>query len=223
MVDRYRGWIFLVAGVGTYGLIFSTQLLSRVITTFPPILITGPGGLFLGWYMARHGPSLANFIFATAGEKPSMVDSEAGETTAGAALLIALGSALLVIFRDEPALSAVATSSLVFAIYFLRKSEFYAGRVGQNYTVVELKGRHSGSNRMKRVARAMQLVSLSTLVLSWVMLGYEEMFPFNVVVAGRTVSMPVMTAIFAAPLMLVAILVTESTRIKRELQFSNSN
>lgn len=165
MVDRYRGWIFLVVGLVLYSFILAEEELSS--------LIKDPG---LQWILPVGGaPLLILFVLGLARFRrfvlgptfPSnQVISQAAFDTVRAAGVIAFFGAIFAIAKFQTvsslyvAIPLIAIAALIVAPFMLR-SNSYARKANLRYRIVEKRGRYRGNQKVERAAKVLTILSLA--------------------------------------------------------------
>ena len=133
-IDRVRGWIFFLIGLGSYLYnLGSTWLQSFLDPTLGsisspaiPAVIGGTIYLLIG---ARYGHKFQDFIFGIVGERRSVATNKAAMYYAGAAFFFALGIAGLTLQSQNYYSYAVPVLiPLTFGLFALSKSDHYVAQ-----------------------------------------------------------------------------------------------
>src|SRR3989442_524297 len=183
IVERYRGWIFLVVGLTLYSLILAEEELSRFIADpqlqFIPPLAFSPF-LFLFAYRLGH---LRRFVLGP--DFPlNEVLSRSAFNAAMVAAIIALFGALFALARFETSGSFLVAGALVVlaiipAAFFMRRSNNYAGKVYWRYSKSEEKGRFRGHRKVELTRRVLRVMTYGSwiavsVLFSLIRLGYDS-------------------------------------------------
>ncbi len=144
MADRYRGWVVLVWGLGLYTIIVSEEEIARSLPDqrygFVPALALLPAFLLARKYL----PRFRRFVLGPSFQRNPIV-SESAMNLVWAALAISFPASLLAIatFLNIWDIPFVAPFAAV-AIFFIRRSNYFAHRVSWNYAQVPRNGRLHG-------------------------------------------------------------------------------
>jgi len=133
-IDRVRGWIFFLIGLGSYLYNLGTAwlqsflnpTLGSISSSAIPAVIGGTVYLLVG---ARYGHKFQDFIFGIVGERRSVATNKAAIYCAGAAFFFAFGIAGLTVQSQNYYSYAVPVLiPLAFGAFALSKSERYVAQ-----------------------------------------------------------------------------------------------
>lgn len=149
-VDRYRGWIFFLVGLGAYGYSITVAWMNEVLPAYVgrgayvtnvPVAVVA---VLLAYVIARR---FHKFILKVLGESSSKVIARAALMTAMSAILFAgVGSNVATIRNFSPSIALGLLLLLATGVYFLRESGRYAGYANSDvpYSVEVIRGRWHG-------------------------------------------------------------------------------
>jgi hypothetical protein len=149
-VDRYRGWIFFLVGLGAYGYDIVVEWMNQVLPlavgrlSYLTDVPVGVLGVLSGYFVARR---FHRFIFQVLGEPPSRLISLAAVYTVLSALFFAAVGSNVATINDLGLYTGGALTLLLFGgVYYLRVSERYAGYANSRaqYSVQLVKGKWYG-------------------------------------------------------------------------------
>jgi hypothetical protein len=160
MVDRYRGWIFLVVGLTLYSVVLTEEELSRLITD-PNFQWIVPVGFlpFLLLFMYRLG-RFRRFVLGPNFPLNQVLSRSAYNAATVAALIAGFG-ALFAIARFQLDVATLlveisfALIAIIVASVFMRRSNQYARRVDWVHRIVKKNGRYYGHRRVELARRVL--------------------------------------------------------------------
>jgi len=163
MADRYRAWVVLVVGLGLYAVILNEEEITRSLPDqrfgFIPAFALLPAMLLARKYQ----PRFRRFVLGPGFQKNPIV-SESAMNLVWAAVTISFPAPLLAIatFLNIWDVPFVIPFALV-AIFFIRRSNFFADRVSWEYTQVPKNGRLYARIYPKRAYRVLKAILLLCL------------------------------------------------------------
>jgi hypothetical protein len=131
-IDRVRGWVFFLLGIGAYVYSLTTTWLQTVLTlSFGGIYASAVpaviGGLIFLLFAIKWGPKFLDFMFNTIGQARSILSDLSVRFCAGAAFFFAWGLAGLSTQVSDFSY-AVLLIPVAFGLFSLYMSERYARR-----------------------------------------------------------------------------------------------
>jgi len=149
-VDRYRGWIFFLVGLGAYGYSITVEWMNQVLPSYigrvsyladVPIAIVA---VLFAYFVARR---FHRFIFQVLGERSSPIVSRAANGAALSAIFFAgVGSNVATIANLDLSSGGALLLLLAGGVYILRRSDRWAGYANSKvgYSVELITGKWYG-------------------------------------------------------------------------------
>jgi hypothetical protein len=159
-VDRYRGWIFFLVGLGAYGYSITVAWMNEVLPAYVgrgayltnvPVAVAA---VLPAYVIARR---FHKFILKVLGDQGSKVIARAALlTTMSAILLAGVGSNVATMQNFNPSIGLGLLLLLATGVYFLKESGRYAGYANSDvpYSVEVIRGRWHGNQLLSRIVAA---------------------------------------------------------------------
>ncbi len=135
-VDRYRGWIFFLVGLGAYGYSITVEWMNRVLLlyfgrgSYLADVVVAVVAVLFAYFVARR---FHRFIFRVLGERSSPLISRAANAAALSAIfLAAVGSNVATIGNLDISSGGALLLLLASGVYLLRRSEHWGGYANSN-------------------------------------------------------------------------------------------
>ena len=159
-VDRYRGWIFFLVGLGAYGYSVTVEWMNQVLPDYVgrgAYLVDVPLALVVVLPAVIIARRFHKFILGVLGEFGSKVVVRAAVLTAMSAIFFAaVGSNVATIQNFTLSVALSLFLLLAIGVFFLRESGRYASYANSDvqYTVELIRGRWHGNRPVSWIERA---------------------------------------------------------------------